>query len=64
MIGHVKTGGSYYHCLSYCLEDKKNLSEEQKVQLSQKSGFAAQKPGGGPGIQQLLRRQKGVDRPV
>ena len=34
MIGHVSIGGSFYHCISYCLEDKKELSEEQKQMLS------------------------------
>jgi hypothetical protein len=34
MIGHVSVGGSSYHCISYCLEDKIELSEEQKQQLS------------------------------
>jgi hypothetical protein len=32
MIGHVSVGGSSYHCISYCLEDKIELSEEQKQQ--------------------------------
>jgi len=27
-------GKSFYHCLTYCLEDKQKLSEEQKAQLS------------------------------
>src|ERR1700744_5505516 len=34
MIGHVSIGGSSYHCISYCLEDKIELSEDQKRQLS------------------------------
>jgi hypothetical protein len=34
MIGHVSVGGSSYHCISYCLEDKIELSEEQKQQLA------------------------------
>ncbi len=34
MIGHVSVGGSSYHCISYCLEDKIELSEDQKRQLS------------------------------
>jgi Relaxase/Mobilisation nuclease domain len=34
MIGKVMTGASFYHCISYCLEDKKELSEQQKNQLS------------------------------
>ncbi|NJO24497.1 MAG: relaxase/mobilization nuclease domain-containing protein [Bacteroidia bacterium] len=39
MIGKMTTGTSFYHCISYCLEDKKNLSEEQKIQLSQKDNL-------------------------
>ncbi|UTA70414.1 hypothetical protein MB380_17015 [Emticicia sp. 21SJ11W-3] len=34
MIGHVSIGSSFYHCISYCLEDKKELSEQQKQELS------------------------------
>jgi hypothetical protein len=34
MIGHVSVGASSYHCISYCLEDKIELSEDQKQQLS------------------------------
>lgn len=34
MIGHVSTGASFSHCISYCLEDKQELSEEQKLQLA------------------------------
>src|SRR6476659_8045461 len=34
MIGHVSIGKSAYHCISYCLEDKRELSEAQKEQLS------------------------------
>lgn len=34
MIGKVTVGASFYGCLSYCLEDKRGLSEEQKQQLS------------------------------
>lgn len=33
MIGHVSIGRSFYHCISYCLEDKKELSEQRKLQL-------------------------------
>jgi hypothetical protein len=40
MIGKVFTGKSAYHCLSYCLEDKRELSEEQKAKLSQEDGLA------------------------
>jgi ribosomal 50S subunit-recycling heat shock protein/DNA-binding transcriptional MerR regulator len=36
MIGYVGTGYSFFECIRYCLEDKKELSEEQKQQLSQK----------------------------
>lgn len=35
MIGHVSKGGSFFHCISYCLEDKKKLTEEMKQQLAQ-----------------------------
>lgn len=34
MIGYISTGRSFYHCISYCLEDKKELSEEKKRTLS------------------------------
>jgi hypothetical protein len=34
MIGKVTLGASFTGCLSYCLEDKRELSEEQKRQLS------------------------------
>jgi len=40
MIGKVFTGKSSYHCLSYCLEDKRDLSEEQKAKLSLEDGLA------------------------
>jgi hypothetical protein len=33
MIGHVSIGSSFYHCISYCLEDKKELSELEKIEL-------------------------------
>jgi len=33
MIGHVSIGSSFYHCISYCLEDKKELSEQEKIEL-------------------------------
>lgn len=36
MIGKITTGKSFYHCISYCLEDKINLAEEQKQKLSEK----------------------------
>jgi hypothetical protein len=35
MIGHVSKGGSFFHCISYCLEDKKELTDEMKRQLAQ-----------------------------
>ena len=35
MIGKITLGTSFYHCLAYCLEDKKNLSDEQKIKLSE-----------------------------
>ncbi|WP_394331145.1 relaxase/mobilization nuclease domain-containing protein [Arcticibacter svalbardensis] len=34
MIGHVSIGKSPYHCISYCLEDKRELTEEQQAKLS------------------------------
>ena len=34
MIGHVSIGRSFYHCISYCLEDKIELSEEKKLVLA------------------------------
>jgi ribosomal protein L22 len=34
MIGHVSIGSSFYHCISYCLEDKRELSEEKKLALA------------------------------
>lgn len=34
MIGHVSIGSSFYHCISYCLEDKIELSEEKKLALT------------------------------
>jgi len=39
MIGKMTTGKSFFHCLSYCLEDKKNLSEEEKLRLSEKENL-------------------------
>jgi hypothetical protein len=38
MIGKVMVGKSFGGCISYCLEDKRTLSEEQKAQLSQEDG--------------------------
>jgi hypothetical protein len=34
MIGHVGVGKSFYHLISYCLEDKRELPEEKKHALS------------------------------
>jgi len=34
MIGHVSIGASIYHLISYVLEDKKELSEEKKLELA------------------------------
>jgi len=34
MIGRVSIGSSFYHCISYCLEDKRELSEEKKLALA------------------------------
>jgi len=34
MIGHVSIGRSFYHCISYCLEDKRELSQEKKLALA------------------------------
>lgn len=38
MIGKVSIGKSLYHCLSYCLEDKRKLSAEEKQKLSESDG--------------------------
>jgi hypothetical protein len=38
MIGMITKGQSFSHCLSYCLEDKRTLSEEQKQALSIREG--------------------------
>jgi len=35
MIGHVSKGASFFHCISYCLEDKIKLTEEMKRKLAQ-----------------------------
>lgn len=35
MIGSISLGKSFYHCISYCLEDKRQLTEEEKISLSQ-----------------------------
>lgn len=34
MIGHVSIGRSFYNCISYCLEDKRELSEAKKDALT------------------------------
>jgi len=34
MIGRVSIGSSFYHCISYCLEDKIELSKEKKLALA------------------------------
>ncbi|RKR84409.1 relaxase/mobilization nuclease-like protein [Mucilaginibacter gracilis] len=34
MIGYVGTGASFYECIRYCLEDKRQLSEQQKIELA------------------------------
>ncbi len=34
MIGHVSVESSSSHCISYCLEDKREFTEEQKQQLA------------------------------
>jgi hypothetical protein len=34
MIGHVTKGASFFHCISYCLEDKIELTEAMKQQLT------------------------------
>jgi Relaxase/Mobilisation nuclease domain len=38
MIGMITKGQSFSHCLSYCLEDKRTLSEAQKQALSIREG--------------------------
>lgn len=39
MIGCIGTGSSFFDCIRYCLEDKKELSEEQKLLLAQKDNL-------------------------
>ncbi|GAA0524818.1 relaxase/mobilization nuclease domain-containing protein [Chitinophaga japonensis] len=34
MIGYVGTGSSFFECIRYCLQDKKELCEKQKQELS------------------------------
>ena len=31
MIGTITTGSSFYHCISYCLEDKQKLTADEKI---------------------------------
>lgn len=39
MIGKIGSGKSAYHLLRYCLEDKKALSETDKIRLSESEGL-------------------------
>ncbi|SEW27405.1 relaxase/mobilization nuclease domain-containing protein [Chitinophaga arvensicola] len=39
MIGYIGTGSSFLGCIQYCLNDKKELSNKQKADLSQKDGL-------------------------
>lgn len=39
MIGDISLGKSFFHCISYCLEDKKKLTEEQKIKKSLEEGL-------------------------
>jgi hypothetical protein len=39
MIGNMTVGKSFSGCIEYCLEDKINLSEEQKMELSIKENL-------------------------
>lgn len=39
MIGEVGTGASFYECIRYCLEDKRELTDEQKIEKSQIDGL-------------------------
>ena len=36
MICEISMGKSFFHCISYCLEDKQDLTDEQKIKLSLK----------------------------
>jgi Relaxase/Mobilisation nuclease domain len=38
MIGKIVIGKSFYHAISYCLEDKKELTLEQKLEMSKRDG--------------------------
>jgi|GEM_PF-6056911 len=39
MIGKISIGKSFGGCLRYCLEDKQELSHEQKLALSKQDGL-------------------------
>ena len=39
MIGDISLGKSFFHCISYCLDDKKTLTEEQKIKKSAEDGL-------------------------
>jgi hypothetical protein len=39
MIGKIVTGKSFYHAISYCLEDKRELPHEQKLEMSRLDGL-------------------------
>jgi Relaxase/Mobilisation nuclease domain len=39
MIGMISLGKSFYHCISYCLEDKRQLSEDNKLSEIQNDGL-------------------------
>jgi hypothetical protein len=39
MIGNISLGTSFFHCISYCLEDKRTLTEEQKIKKSLEDGL-------------------------
>src|SRR5450432_2476015 len=39
MIGMISLGKSFYHCISYCLEDKRQLTKEEKLSQFQNDGL-------------------------
>lgn len=39
MIGKIVTGKSFYHAIAYCLEDKRELAYEQKLEMSRLDGL-------------------------
>ena len=39
MIGTISLGKSFYHCISYCLEDKRQLTEDEKLSQAQNEGL-------------------------